>query len=1112
MRKIGIIFCIVLFWNVNIGYTQTAADLEWAPLGATWYYEMLVADSLVKVEITDTAIVRGKKCSVIEDVFPIGDIYTYEENNKVYVYTSSMPYFQLLYDFNAGANESWRLNIDSCYYVILSSKDAGVANTNGYNLDLFKYQIDSYDAYTDTFIETEEVFVIEKIGALTMGPLYPLFNAYYTCTGFTIDWQGPENLNCYQDETLTYGTSSSFCKRNIDVEEDTISEWAPLGATWHYSKFINTTNYTYQEVLAVDTMTIQGQQCTFLYGNSPAAEVYTYKEDNKVYYYNDQYDSFEMAYDFNATVGDSWTMRFDDCYDIQLTVIKVGELRINDEIRKSFELGLTYIELETGNLEDDGSFEVIENIGGSSGGIFPMLENDIQYNCNEVIGWFGDLEGLNCYEDPFLGFYNTGNQAYCKYEYPPKEPEWCPFGATWYYQEEMPFFGVYDTIKIEVLQTEKEIQGKNCRAVVSEDPKYIMQDTLYTYEENDKVYIYDRVNDDFEMLYDFTAEVGDSWEVTYESGNSVTFRVDSIATWNIDGYDFKCIYIDDIPILQYIGPAQVYLPYGPFMQPRLKPRGPTDDSKYMLRFLCYESPTFNHAFTQNGCNIPEDEPITSINLRQGRGIYNQGAIKDRYAKGDTIINGISYVKWYDRNHVDGEVYFGAVREIKSTQRYWIYPADGEQEYLLYDFSAPLGERFSVYSAVYGTVVVELLREETITLVTGEERRKWLIAAYTPVSNIQIGYMYWIEGIGLDRLTYMAGDSHFYLCHYLENNQLIYESGENCIVDPVFPGDADDNGEANALDLLPIGLNYGKTGTPRSSTHYADLLAWEPQISEDWVADFASAYNKKHVDTNGDGLIDSTDRIAILRNYGKMHKWSGKTAITANFDLSFGVPDEAEPGDMVAVDIMLGSENNPVEGLYGIAFTVNYDTALVKPNTMMAAFINSWFGEESNNMLPLYYDHSESGEIDIAMVRIDQQEVQGHGKVAEVHFVMDDDLLGKTAGVYELSFSNIHAINLQEEWIEIKGQNNQIVIANEPILTHNQSLKLYPNPIGDRFNVQTEGQTIQLIEIYNGQGQLLIHQKANNTQQIELNTHQLNKGIYLIRCQTSEGVITKKIIK
>ncbi len=78
---------------------------------------------------------------------------------------------------------------------------------------------------------------------------------------------------------------------------------------------------------------------------------------------------------------------------------------------------------------------------------------------------------------------------------------------------------------------------------------------------------------------------------------------------------------------------------------------------------------------------------------------------------------------------------------------------------------------------------------------------------------------------------------------------------------VMPGDADENGIVNALDVLYIGTAYGNTGPFRSMIS----IAWNEEPSTNWSS---STYgvNSKHQDCNGDGTVNDADFGAVTVNF------------------------------------------------------------------------------------------------------------------------------------------------------------------------------------------------------------------------------------------------------
>ncbi|MCX6121029.1 MAG: T9SS type A sorting domain-containing protein [Ignavibacteriales bacterium] len=75
---------------------------------------------------------------------------------------------------------------------------------------------------------------------------------------------------------------------------------------------------------------------------------------------------------------------------------------------------------------------------------------------------------------------------------------------------------------------------------------------------------------------------------------------------------------------------------------------------------------------------------------------------------------------------------------------------------------------------------------------------------------------------------------------------------------LYPGDANNDGIVDARDILPIGLYYGKTGSPRLN----GSNTWQKQyIDPPWTPEQAG-----YADCDGNGKIDSNDVIAIIQNW------------------------------------------------------------------------------------------------------------------------------------------------------------------------------------------------------------------------------------------------------
>jgi len=78
---------------------------------------------------------------------------------------------------------------------------------------------------------------------------------------------------------------------------------------------------------------------------------------------------------------------------------------------------------------------------------------------------------------------------------------------------------------------------------------------------------------------------------------------------------------------------------------------------------------------------------------------------------------------------------------------------------------------------------------------------------------------------------------------------------------VWPGDIDENGTVELIDVTLLGVYWGITGPGRPTE--LDLLAWKPQLSGRYPRKSAA-----HADTDGSGLINERDLVPIGLNWGK----------------------------------------------------------------------------------------------------------------------------------------------------------------------------------------------------------------------------------------------------
>lgn len=190
----------------------------------------------------------------------------------------------------------------------------------------------------------------------------------------------------------------------------------------------------------------------------------------------------------------------------------------------------------------------------------------------------------------------------CAAMLPAQNPDFAPVGAKWYYSELN--FALKTIPHIIESVGKEDYQGKWCSKLVSSSND-IVPNPAYVYTENDTVYYFSPISNQFEMLYNFRAEVGDSWVVeglqSFDSeGNPVyadTIRVDSMSTLSINGQDLKVWHISNTLwfdwgglIIEKVGNDKLFMPKIAWIQ------------AYVWGLRCFESPDEEFHFVPYPCD------------------------------------------------------------------------------------------------------------------------------------------------------------------------------------------------------------------------------------------------------------------------------------------------------------------------------------------------------------------------------------------------------------------------------------------------------------------------------------------------------------------------------
>lgn len=321
---------------------------------------------------------------------------------------------------------------------------------------------------------------------------------------------------------------------------------------------------------------------------------------------------------------------------------------------------------------------------------------------------------------------------------------------------------------------------------------------------------------------------------------------------------------------------------------------------------------------------------------------------------------------------------------------------------------------------------------------------------------------------------------------------------------VFPGDANHDQIANMTDLLPIGLHFGSTGSTRPNAS----LAWTPQPAPLWNSTQANGRDLRHVDTNGDGVINNADTLAITLNFGQTH--NNLRGRNQGPRLHYQMPmGPHQVGDTLTIPVILGDVDTPVVNLYGLVFAMQYDSSLVDSGSVRLDFSNSWFGTKNVNMLSMYRDDYHAQRIDFGMVRTDSMQRNGFGRLFDVIVVVEDHI-GKRDLPFSMSFSEVYAIDLKADEIDLSSETASTAISTALDVNLANAIQIFPNPANSHIFIRYQTHLNWSYQLLDQQGKVLSQHNIIGTEG-KVMVNEFAAGLYILKIQSAEGMLVRKII-
>ncbi|MEM8585309.1 MAG: hypothetical protein AAGF87_13605, partial [Bacteroidota bacterium] len=264
---------------------------------------------------------------------------------------------------------------------------------------------------------------------------------------------------------------------------------------------------------------------------------------------------------------------------------------------------------------------------------------------------------------------------------------------------------------------------------------------------------------------------------------------------------------------------------------------------------------------------------------------------------------------------------------------------------------------------------------------------------------------------------------------LDQLQNLYDNGFsvsctplNCIDDCVWPGDLNNDGIANCVDLIALGFGYEETGPIR------DLpVMWAPLPAESWGDNqiFIEQPDLKHLDADNDGEVSGTDLNIINDYYGFVrpdYDPSLNQTFLEGLDVKFTKPNGSTFDEEISHGIIIGQVSlySPFEDLVGIALELEYDPDFFEYFETSPSGSDN-FGVANENIGWMSRRSSDST-FDISRYNFNGAfELNERFSLQRFYFQRANSLLGDVPDFSEITFKNIRGWLADGTEVALGGQ-------------------------------------------------------------------------------------------
>jgi hypothetical protein len=173
------------------------------------------------------------------------------------------------------------------------------------------------------------------------------------------------------------------------------------------------------------------------------------------------------------------------------------------------------------------------------------------------------------------------------------------------------------------------------------------------------------------------------------------------------------------------------------------------------------------------------------------------------------------------------------------------------------------------------------------------------------------------------------------------------------------------------------------------------------------------------------------------------------------------------------------------------------------------FTNSWLAPTGYEV-HLLQNFPSQNKMEIAICRIDHQNMSGEGEIARLHFRLDPS----ATGVFKGWFSDITLIDYNEIQYPVQPFMGTFPIAVGINEITQQGFHAYPNPTNGNYTIDDPkfSGPNAVVEIMDLSGRLIREVKSDGETSIIIPFEELKAGTYFVRVKNENGSFVERVVK